>query len=105
MINNKTSAAIRSNTRHPPANNKNLEKKIPMAFSFLKKTREIKIVLIKSLNTAVMKIRDMKFLCSERMILPKVVTGVSIIPAIVFQRSILNILSLRYELHFLQILS
>ena len=63
------------------------------------------IELINNLNAAKTNIKDMKFLCSDWIILLKAITGVSINCSIVFHRSILKILSLRKEWQFVQITS
>jgi hypothetical protein len=57
------------------------------------------------LNAANIKISEIKFLCSDWIIILKVLTGVSISPETVFHKSIFEIFSLRNEWHFLQIIS
>jgi hypothetical protein len=49
----------------PPAKKRNLVLNKFSACSFLKRAKEMNIELINNLNTAKMKIKEIKFLCSD----------------------------------------
>jgi hypothetical protein len=97
MTNNNKRESIINRISIPPAKKRNLVIKKFSACSFLKIASEMNIELINNLNTAKINIKEIKFLCSDCMILLKAFTGVSISSSIVFQRSRLNILALRKE--------
>jgi hypothetical protein len=88
-----------------PVKKNNLGKNDLITSSFLKNASDKKMEVINNLKMDNKKIREIKFLCSDCIMVLNVFTGISISPETVFQRSILNIFSLRNDLHLIQIIS